>query len=345
MHSDQLASPRGPGPLGLSRRRVLGVVGAGAIGLAAAGCSASVTGSKTTASAPSSLRGRSINVAAFTKNHAASPLYWPMFAPPGLTVKVTTLDSGSVMNQALEAGSLDFALFGLVNGFVQHEQGIGSKIISMAALKGAGLIVGVDSRYRSVADLRGTKIGVFGPSFQYLLILKLLQDSHLDTSRDVTLVTIPYNDQPAALQRGDVQAFLGAEPNCARSVAAGVGRRLLNPYDTGAGDLNSTIWASKHVLGQPELLSAAALMQQKAADHLSPQGHNDNRIWRDLLVNQFGYSEGVFKNVLPNVGASWNFDDKRRLQAMAQGALMAKLGLLKKEPDYATVFDAAYQPA
>ncbi|MDQ3344172.1 MAG: hypothetical protein M3524_11475, partial [Actinomycetota bacterium] len=86
-------------------------------------------------------------MATFTNSHAASPLYWAQFAPEGLTVETTTLTSGTDMNQALERDQLDFALFGIVNGFVEAEQGLGSRIIAMAARKGAGLIVAADAAF------------------------------------------------------------------------------------------------------------------------------------------------------------------------------------------------------
>lgn len=335
----------------LSRRRLLGLtgIGVGAGVLASCGQGSGSSGASGSASpSPSAsadgVAGRTIRVATFTQNHASSPLYWPQFAPEGLTVEVQTLSSGSDMNQALERGDLDFALFGLVNGFVEAEQGLGSRIIAMGARQGAGLVVATGSGFTSGEDLRGKRIGFFGPSFQQLLLLSVLKDAGLDPEADVELVSIPYSDQPAALERGDVDAFLGSEPNPARAIAAGYGEATIDPYQTPAGDLNSAIWASRAMREEPALMGAAGQMQRDAAELLTPDGTNDREVWRDLLVDQFGYDEDVYEVVLSDVGAVWRFDEERMDQARAIGTLMQEVGLLQAEPDYDSIIDTSYLP-
>jgi hypothetical protein len=115
----------------LTRRRLLEILGAGAASLALAGCGDGPTSEPGTASGPAGgtgagVAGKRVRVAAFKNNHAAGPLFWPQFAPEGLDVEVTTLTSGTDMNRALEADDLDFAIFGIVNGFIESEQGLGS---------------------------------------------------------------------------------------------------------------------------------------------------------------------------------------------------------------------------
>lgn len=319
-----------------SRRAVLAAGAlAGASALAACG-----GGSDEAAPAPGSsaapsaggFDGETIRVATFTNNHAAAPLFWPQFAPAGLTVEVQTLTSGTDMNVALQNGDLDFALFGLVNGFIQSEEGIGSKIVAMGAQRGAGLIVPADFDGEDVASLAGARIGWQGPAFQYLVLLELLEAAGLDPDSDVTLVSVDWNDMPAALAGGDVDAFMGTEPNPSRAVADGTGRRLVDPYSTPAGSLNSAVWASPAMLERPELLSAASAMQVAAADLLSPGGENDPDEWRELTVDGFGYTPEVYEALLPNVGAVGVFDDGWRDQAFAQAERMVSLGLLSAVP-------------
>ncbi|WP_336922121.1 ABC transporter substrate-binding protein [Aquipuribacter sp. SD81] len=320
-----------------SRRDVLALLGAGAGAAALAGCGGDEGAAAPTAAAGtvagSAFDGETIRVATFTNNHAAAPLFWPRFAPEGLTVEVQTLSSGTDMNVALENGDLDFALFGLVNGFIQHEEGIGSKIVAMGAEKGASLVVPADFDGEDVAALAGRRIGWQGPAFQYLLLLELLEAAGLDPDSDVELVSVDWNDMPAALAAGDVDAYMGTEPNPSRSVADGTGRRLVDPYDTPAGSLNSAIWASRSVLDRPDLLKAASAMQVAAADHLSPGGRNDQEVWRELTVDGFGYEEAVYEALLDNVGAVGRFDEEWQEQAFAQAERMVDLGLLQQVPE------------
>lgn len=321
-----------------TRRQFFGLAGGGllAAGLAACGGSDDDSGGSGSGAGPGAKK--TLRVATFTKNHAAAPLFWPQFAPDGFDVKVTTLASGTEMNTALERGDLDFALFGLVNGFVQAQEGLGSKIVAMGAQRGASLVVKADSPYQQVPELKGRKIGFKGPAFQYLLLLELLERGGLDGKTDVTLVPVEWNDMPTALTRGDVDAYMGTEPNPSRSVADGSGRRLDGVYSTPAGSLNSVIWASKTAAADKDLLAAAGQMQKAAAEKLSPGGRtNDPAVWKDLAVQQFGYEEKVYEALLPNVGAVWSFEGTWREQAAAQGERMVAAGLLKKAPDLGTL--------
>ncbi len=323
----------------VSRRRFLAGLAVGGAGIALSACTRTPSGSSapaaTEAATAAAAQGRTIRVATFSNSHAASPLYWPQFAPEGLTVETQTLTSGTDMNQALERDELDFALFGIVNGFVEAEQGLGSRIIAMAARRGAGLVVTADAAFETVDDLRGERIAFKGPSMQSLVLNALLDEAGVDAANDVELVPVEYNDMPAALQRGDVAAFMGTEPNPSTAVAAGDGRHLVDPYTTRIGELNSCIWASPRMLAEePDLCRAAVELQRSAAEHLSPGGENDEAVWRDLIVDQYGLPEDVFAELLPNVGSVWELDDRWIDQARAGGADMVELGVLETEPDY-----------
>ncbi len=331
----------------LSRRRFVEILGAGVTYMALAGCGPSRT-VRDSAAGPTGdgdLAGKRIRVAAFKNNHAAAPLFWPRFAPEGLDVEVTTLTSGTDMNRALESDDLDFAIFGIVNGFMESEQGLGSKIVAMGARQGAGLVVRRDSEIGNVSDLAGRRIALKGPAFQLLVLFTLLDEVGLDPASDVEIVPVEYNDQPAALEKGDVDAFMGSEPNASRSIASGLGRRLVNIYTTPIGELNSTIWASPRMIAEePDVVRAAVAMQRDAANHLTPSGSNDPQVWRDLVVDQFGLEEPVYRELIANVGAVWELSDFWIDQAKAAGAKMVQLGLLQVEPDYDDVIRREYMP-
>lgn len=330
----------------LSRRHFLSALAAGTAATWLSACSGSAsTPTPGAGTGPlAALEGRTVRVATFPTNHVAAALFWPMFAPPGVTVEVSTVPSGTEMNLALERGDLDFATFGVVNGFTQAAEGLGSAVIGMAARQGAGLVVRSDSPFTDVADLRGARIGIKDPSFQSLLMFGLLAEAGLDPQADVTILPLEWNDMPVALEAGDVDAFMGTEPNPSRSVATGVGRRLVNPYTTPVGSLNSALWASREALQEPELCRAAVELQRGAAEFLSPGGTNDPVAWRDLAVGQFGLEEAVYRELLSNVGAVWELDAFWLDQARAAGAAMTSLGRLNEEPDYDALLITAYQP-
>ncbi|MDP8993342.1 MAG: MetQ/NlpA family ABC transporter substrate-binding protein [Actinomycetota bacterium] len=332
----------------LSRRSFLALAGSGAAALALAACGASEDeqpASKAKGAGGPSLAGTTISAAVYSKNHASSPLFWQRFAPEGLKVDVKIFTSGSDMNRALQAGDLDFGLFGPYNGLIEKEQGFGSKVICMCSRQGIGLVARTDRGINTVADLRGKTVAVPPPGILNLILDILLDRAGLKLQRDLKPVPLGYAEHPAALQRGDVDAYIGTEPLVTQSVVSGVGKRLADPYTTPLGDFNTAIWASPKMLGRPEVLRAVTQMQRDAAEHLTPGGKNDPVVWKDLLVTQFGYTEPVYREVLSNIGAVWRFDDARRSQFEGAAAQMRASGVLKKDPDWASVYELQYQPS
>lgn len=333
----------------ITRRRFLALAGAGAAALAVGACGSSEDKQGSGVSAgrdeAASLAGTTITAAVYAKNHASSPLFWQRFAPEGVKVDVKIFTSGSDMNRALQAGDLDFGLFGPYNGLIEKEQGLGSKVICMCSRNGIGVVARKDRGIDTLSDLKGKTFAVPPPGILTLILNNLLDGAGLELDRDLKAVPLGYADHPGALERGDVDAYFGTEPLVTQSVVSGVGKRLVDPYTTPLGNFNTAIWASPKMLGQPEVLRATAKMQRDAAEHLSPGGRNDPEVWRELLVRQFGYTEQVYQEVLSNVGAEWRFDDVRRAQFEWAAQEMRATGVLKKDVDFSSVFELQYQPS
>jgi NitT/TauT family transport system substrate-binding protein len=330
--------------MNMTRRRLLGLAGAAAAGLALEACGS--TSSKATAgttakdAAPALANGRTatIKTCVYAKNHASSMLYWQQFAPKGVTVSVTPVTSTAEILQALEGGTLDFGLMSpYVPMLTQARSSISCKTVGMVARQGFGLIgkVGVVA---TVEDLRGKKIAIPPPGSQVLVINQVLAKAGLVLGKDVTGVPLGYADHLGALTRGDVQAFIGSEPPCTQAVVNGVGVRLPGAFDTPLGDLNTALWASSAMLKDDELCRVTVKMQKDAAEHLTPGGTNDKAVWHDLLVTQFGFAEPVYEKVLENVGAQWRFDKVREDQYVGVGKALVASGDLKAEPDYEALY-------
>lgn len=324
----------------LTRRRLLGL-GAG-LGAAAllAGCGDDRDASPAAAGDAEPV---TVRTCVYAKNHASSPLFWQMFAPPGYTVEVVPVTSSAQIQDGLEAGQLDFGLLGAYTTVIAAAKGtpFTSKIVSMTARQGLALI-GRKGVVDQVADLKGKKVAVPPPGAQVLILNELLRQAGLTLGKDVQGVPLGYADHPAALERGDVQAYIGTEPLCTQSVVAGVGTRI-DVQGTPVGDFNTANWASGKILAErPDVVREVCKMQKAAAEHLTPKGVNDRAVWRDLLVTQFGYPEPVYEAVLENVGAEWRFDAAREAQVKGAGKLLVAQGGIEKEPDYETLFARDY---
>lgn len=330
----------------LSRRSLLGLAAAAAAGatLAACGSDSDTTTGGTSAPAAAGLangRTATIKTCVYAKNHASSMLYWQRFAPPGVTVTVSPVTSTAEILQALESGTLDFGLMSPYVPMLTQPKGLTCKTVAMVARQGFGL-VGKVGEVASVEDLRGKKIAIPPPGSQVLIIRQVLAKAGLTLGEDLEGVPLGYADHVAALTRGDVQAFVGSEPPCTQAVVNGVGVRLPGVFDTPLGDLNTALWASSAILKDEELCRATVKMQKDAAEYLTPNGTNDLAVWRELLVNQFGFDEKVYTAVLENVGAQWKFDKSREDQYVGVGKALVASGDLAAEPDYEALYARQY---
>ena len=328
----------------LSRRRFLGLgagVGAAAL-LSACGDGSS---SEASGSGGSSTSAMTVSTCVYAKNHASSPLFWQQFAPEGVTVRVTPIASSAEVQSGLESGQFDAGLMGVYNTITANSTAITSKLVGMVSRQGLGLI-GRSGEVEDVASLRGKKVAVPPPGVQVLILTEMLKGAGLVLGKDVEPVPLGYADHPTALERGDVQAYIGTEPLCTQSVASGVGVRVPGAYETPLGDFNTGLWVSSRNLEQdPEKTRVIVQMQKDAAEHLTPKGENDPEVWRDLLVTQFGYSEQVYENVLENVGAEWRFDDERVAQFEGAGKVLLEAGTIPEEPDYERFYAREYWDA
>ncbi len=334
-----------------SRRRFLGLTAAGTAALVLAACgdddeSASSPDVSTASTTPAKdFGGKTITTAVYSKNHASAPLFWQQFAPPGLTVKPVIVTSAGDVSRALASGELDFGLMGPYNTLIEASTtGMPSRIIGMCARQGIGLIARKDRGIAAVADLKGKKVAVPPPGMQTLLLTSALERAGLKLGTDVTSIPLGFADHPGALERGDVDAYVGTEPLCTQSVLAGVGSRVSGIYDSPAGDFNTAMWASPKNLADPDLLLAATKMQRDSAELLTPKGENNQAQWRKLLVDQFSYTEPVYQAVLENIGAEWRFDDRRRSQVEGAADLMLAQGVITSKPKIDDLLLLDYQP-
>ena len=330
----------------VSRRGLFGLgAGLGAAVLLGGCGNDSDTGSDTAGSAggSSSIEPVTVRTCVYAKNHASAPLYWQQFAPDNYTIEVVPVTGATQIQDALEGGQLDFGLLGPYSTIIAASEGnLTSRIVGMTAQNGVGLI-GAKGSVEQVSDLRGKRIGVPPPGIQVLILNELLTTNGLVLGSDVQGIPLAYADHVAALERGDIDAYIGTEPLCTQSVVSGKGVRLSEVADTAVGNFNTANWASAKILDErPDVVREVVKMQQAAAEFLSPGGQNDLSNWKELLVTQFGYTEPVYEAVLENVGAVWRFDDERAAQVQGAGRMLLNQGGITVEPDYESLFAREY---
>ena len=198
----------------------------------------------------------------------------------------------------------------------------------MVSRQGLGLI-GRAGVVEDVASLKGKKVAVPPPGVQGLVLSQMLAKAGLQLGRDVTPVPLGYADHPTALERGDVQAYIGTEPLCTQSIVGGVGVRVPGAYDTVARRLQH------RPVGQQRGVEGPG---QDAGHRADAEGrgrapHPRRRERPGGLAGPAGRrssatSERVYEEVLGNVGAEWRFDEERQAQFEGAGQALLEAGTI-----------------
>src|SRR5450631_3529203 len=112
-----------------------------------------------------------------------------------------------------------------------REQGVPVKICYLGHRDGSEIVVGKNSPFRSLADLKGKKVAI--PSVysnQNFVFHKLMADYGMK-AEDITFIVLPPPDMPTSLAAGAIDAYFVGEPFCAKAELDGIGRILYYARD------------------------------------------------------------------------------------------------------------------
>ncbi len=153
-------------------------------------------------------------------------------APDGIAVKWSEFTAGPPLLEAMNAGSVDIGQVGDTPPI--FAQAAGAAILYVAGqpiTNGQGILVKQDSPIRTLADLKGQRIGFTQGSSAHNVTLMALEKAHLAYA-DITPVYLNPPDGAAAFARGSIDAWAIWDPYFAIGQAHG-GRILVQPSEIG----------------------------------------------------------------------------------------------------------------
>ncbi len=158
----------------------------------------------------------------------------------GLDVQETVFPKGIDIFPGIVRGEVDIAA-SAADAAIANRAGGGQVYVVAGFAKGGARLVGrPDLDLRSVADLKGRKVGVARGGAQELLLLAELAKAKLTWSdqpgKDVQLVYLPFADLNQALLQKQVDAMCQSEPQSSQAINKGFGKEILKPYDTALGE-------------------------------------------------------------------------------------------------------------
>ena len=153
------------------------------------------------------------------------------FKPQGIAIKWIEFTSGPPMLEAMNAGSVDFGAVG--DSPPVFAQSAGAAIVYAAGApitNGQGILVPKDSPIRTIADLKGKRVGFTKGSSAHNIVVQTLEKAGL-TYADIAPVYLSPPDAGPAFANGSIEAWAIWDPYFAIGESKQNGRILINASD------------------------------------------------------------------------------------------------------------------
>ncbi len=292
--------------------------------------------------APSVLRAetRTVKMGALRLVHSMPPYFYERFAPSDLKIEIVVFDSPTDGKNAVVTKSVDFGTFGIAAGILGAAVGEPVVVVGALSNKGMGIISKAGSDVRAIKDLKGKRIGIWPGSTQEVFVMERLRMEGLSI-RDVTPVRVPFGEMPAMLARGDIDAYVGAEPGPGLSISSGVGQLVEYPYSTPMGGLNMIFATHEETVNKnPDLVRAMLKTHRQAVDFMMA----DKPAVVDMSVKKLGANRAAVEQALGanNVEYVWKLDDTIQGQARAYAQQMLELKQIRALPKFETFLNPKF---
>ncbi len=263
--------------------------------------------------------------------HSITPHFYEQFAIPGYKIEVITFDSPTDGKNAVVTKSVDFGMFGAAAAILGGAAGEPVTIIGAACNRGMAVIAKKSLPIASIKDLKGRKVAIWPGSTQEVFIFERLRMEGM-SAKDITPVRVPFGEMHTAMVRGDVDAYVGAEPGPGLSLATGEGKLVEYPYSTAMGSLNMVTCAHQDTVAKnPDLVHAFLKMHRQATEYA--ESHRDEKI--KMAMAKLGAQREALEFAVPNVELTWRMDDLMITRVKTYAQQMLELKQIRALPDYA----------
>lgn len=293
--------------------------------------------------APSIIKARAddvvvIKMGALKLIHSIAPYFYDKFTPAGYKVEVIPFESPTEGKNAVVTKSVDFGMFGIAAATLGAAAGEPIVVIASACNRGMAVISGANSSINTIKDLAGKRVAIWPGSTQEVFILERLHMEGMSV-KDITPVRISFSEMHLALARGDVDAYVGAEPGPGVSLSTGVGKLVEYPYSTPMGSLNMVFGAHRDTLAEKPKLAEVILGIHR---HASEYGMKNPDAVATMAVQKLGQKKEAIEKSVPNVELTWKFGPTEIAQSKTYAERMLEMKQIKQLPDFSTFFDTKY---
>lgn len=295
---------------------------------------------------PSLLRAqtqRTVKMGSLRLIHSMTPHFYERFLPPNLKVEIITFDSPTDGKNAVVTKSVDFGGFGIAAATLGAAAGEPVVVVGAFCNRGMGVVSKAGSDIRTVRDLRGKRVGIWPGSTQEVFIMERLRQEGMSI-RDVQATRVPFGEMHAMLSRGDIDAYVGAEPGPGLSISSGVGQLVEYPYGTAMGGLNMIFATHEDTVARdPELVRAMLTVHRRASEFMMA---NKTAV-AEMTVARLGANRAAVDHALAanNVEYTWELTDTVLGQARTYAQQMLELRQIRSLPDFAKFLNPTFSRA
>ena len=262
--------------------------------------------------------------------HGITPYFYDKFTPAGYKVEVIPFETPTDGKNAVVTKSVDFGTYGLAAATLGAAAGEPVVIVAPTCNGGMAIVVGKNSGMNSFKDLKGKRVGILPGSTQEAVFNDRLKSEGM-TIKDVKSVRVSFSEMAGALERGDIDAYVGAEPGPSISVTKGVGKILEFPYTTPTGKVNMVMTThSETVKANPELIKVFLDIHRKASEYA--MSHRAELV--QMAGAKLGFPADVANLAADNVELTWKIDEDWVTRSKYYGSLMLERKQIRKLPDY-----------
>ncbi len=255
-----------------------------------------------------------------------------------LAAEFTAFQYGPPMIEGLVSGQLDAIVTSFLPPLTLSAKAPGTiKFVAKLGQSSHALLVPKDSPAKTLADLKGKKIGVSVGSESHLDLVVALKDAKLDQKTDVEIVNLQPNELPAALEKGLVDAALIRQPQVLR-LEESLGARKLQTWPFRFTSIVRTEYLKANpeaVKRYVEALKDAVLYIATNPDQSATWFAESQRLSPDVVKKLAGENPLYAAKTRDEIKIEIDDDFKKLLAERTQAAI--DNGLLKTKVDPATL--------
>ncbi|HZB89883.1 MAG TPA: NrtA/SsuA/CpmA family ABC transporter substrate-binding protein [Stellaceae bacterium] len=265
--------------------------------------------------------------------HSITPYFYERFLPAGYRLEIIPFSTPTDVKDAVVTQSVDFGTFGIaaaILGAVGHQPVV---VYGSECNKGMAVVARKGAHIASIRDLKGKQVGILPGTTQQVFFFERLHMLGMTLS-DINAVRIGFADMPAALARGDIDAYVGAEPGPSLSLVDGSGEIVEYPYSTPMGSLNMILATHGDTLKQqPERVRMMLDLQRQASAYA--MAHPSEMV--AMTVKQLGLNQAAVARAVGNVELDWQMTPLMVDEVHSYAEHMLALKQIRELPDFTTL--------